>query len=222
AFFAYPGKPSFVTPEKVTTTQLASAGDDLALALNALTAEVDAGPSLLITEKQKNVANPRGPMSAEGIGGVLSACLPENAIVIDESLTSGRTFWSQTAGVNPHDWLNSMGGSIGFGLPLAIGASLAAPDRKVIALEGDGSAMYTLQSLWTMAREQLDVTIVVFANRSHRTLQGELAGLASSNPGRRALDLLSLDQPELDWVGLARSQGVEAGRAANLDDFVRE
>jgi acetolactate synthase-1/2/3 large subunit len=159
----------------------------------------------------------------EGIGAVIGSLLPENAIVIDESLTTGRTFWAQTAEANPHDWLSSMGGSIGFGLPLAIGASVGAPDRKVIALEGDGSAMYTLQALWTMAREQLDVTIIIFANRGYRILQGELTSLVgSSHPGRRAIDMLTLDRPALDWVALARGEGVDASRASDLDEFARE
>jgi acetolactate synthase-1/2/3 large subunit len=115
-----------------------------------------------------------------------------------------------------------MGGSIGFGLPLAIGASVGAPDRKVVALEGDGSAMYTLQALWTMAREQLDITIIIFANRGYRILQGELASLGSCKPGRRAIDMLTIDRPTLDWVALARGEGVDAHSASSLDELARE
>jgi acetolactate synthase-1/2/3 large subunit len=119
----------------------------------------------------------------------------------------------------PHDWLNVRGGSIGFGLPTATGAAIGAPDRKVIALEGDGSAMYTLQSLWTMARENLDVLVLIFANRSYQILRGELASMGAGAPGRRAQDMLTLDRPALDWLALARGLGVEAGRAATLDEL---
>jgi acetolactate synthase-1/2/3 large subunit len=115
-----------------------------------------------------------------------------------------------------------MGGSIGYGMPVAVGAALACPGRKVIALEGDGSAMYTLQALWTMARESLDVTIVVFANRAYQILHGEFANVGAGAPGRRATDMLTLDRPVLDWCALARGHGVEAGQAADLDTFARQ
>ncbi|HMS81065.1 MAG TPA: thiamine pyrophosphate-dependent enzyme, partial [Burkholderiaceae bacterium] len=110
----------------------------------------------------------------------------------------------------------------GFGLPTAIGAAIAAPDRKVLCLEGDGSAMYTVQSLWTMAREGLDVTVLVFANRAYRILQGEYAGVGAGTPGPRASDLMSLERPAIDWVAMARSMGVEAGRATDLGALSRE
>ena len=112
-----------------------------------------------------------------------------------------------------------MGGSIGFGLPVAVGAAIACPDRKVLALEGDGSAMYTLQALWTMAREASTSTVVIFANRAYQILRGELAGVGAGTPGPRATDMLTLDRPSLDWVSLARGQGVEAGQATTLDEL---
>jgi acetolactate synthase I/II/III large subunit len=126
------------------------------------------------------------------------------------------------AGAPPHTWLSNAGGSIGYGMPVAIGAAIAAPDRKVIALEGDGSAMYTVQSLWTMARENLNVTVLVLANRSYQILKGELASVGAGNPGRKALDMLTLDRPDLDWVSLARGHGVEASRAHDLEELARE
>jgi acetolactate synthase-1/2/3 large subunit len=135
--------------------------------------------------------------------------LPENAIVVDESVTTGREFFPLTAGAPPHVWLNNRGGSIGYGLPVATGAAIACPGQKVIALEGDGSAMYTLQSLWTMARENLDVTILVFANHSYKILRGELTNVGVQNPGPRAVDMLSLTRPNLDWVAMARGMGVD-------------
>jgi acetolactate synthase-1/2/3 large subunit len=222
AFFAYPNKPSVLTPEGATIIQLVSVEQDIVSALESLASELNAHQTSPHLATHRQMAPPSGKTTLDGIGAVIASLLPENAIVIDESLTTGRTFWAQTAEANPHDWLNSMGGSIGFGLPLAIGASIGAPDRKVIALEGDGSAMYTLQALWTMAREQLDVTIIIFANRGYRILQGELASLGSSDLGRHAIDMLSIDRPALDWVALARGQGVEANRASNLDELARE
>jgi acetolactate synthase-1/2/3 large subunit len=222
AFFAYPNKRSVLTAEGAAIIQLASVEQDVVSALESLASELSAHRTPPDLAPHKQIAPASGKTTLDGIGAVIASLLPENAIVIDESLTTGRTFWAQTAGANPHDWLSSMGGSIGFGLPLAIGASIGAPDRKVIALEGDGSAMYTLQALWTMAREQLDVTIIIFANQGYRILQGELASLGSGDPGRRAIDMLTIDRPVLDWVTLARGQGVEANRALNLDEFTRE
>jgi acetolactate synthase I/II/III large subunit len=153
---------------------------------------------------------------------VLGALMPENAIVVDESVSFGRGLFPLTAGAPPHDWLNNMGGSIGYGLPCAVGAAIACPDRKVIALEGDGSAMYTPQSLWTMAREGLDVTVVVLANRSYAILKGEFANVGAGTPRQRATDMMTLDRPNLDWLALARGHGVEAGRATDLQELARE
>jgi acetolactate synthase-1/2/3 large subunit len=165
---------------------------------------------------------PSGPITPEGVGALLGALLPENAIVVDESITSGRGFGSSTAGAPPHDWLNVMGGSIGFGFPCATGAAVAAPDRKVILLEGDGSGMYTVQALWTMARNQLDVTMLVFDNRTYQILLGELAGFGLGEPGKNANDMLTIGRPDLDWVSIAKGHGVEAGRATTLEELAKE
>lgn len=172
--------------------------------------------------RYERAAAPEGAMSIEGIGRVVAALMPEHAIVVDESVSSGRGFGAPTANAAPHDWLKSTDGASGFGLPTAIGAAIAAPDRKVLALEGDGRVMYTVQSLWTMAREGLDVTVPVFANRAYRILQGEYVGVGAGTPGPRATDMLSLDRPTIDWVGLARSIGVEAGRGTDLSELARE
>jgi acetolactate synthase I/II/III large subunit len=223
AFFAHPGKPSVLVPDECAITTLATIEEDLAGALEALAAELGAlelAPAGVAQRAQASL--PTGALTSEGIGAVLAALMPENAIVVDESITVGRSFGRFTAGAAPHAWLSGMGGSIGFGLPVAVGAAIAAPDRKVIALSGDGSAMYTFQSLWSMAREGLDVTILVFANRSYEILRGELAAVGAGAPGPRASDLLSIDRPTLDWTALARGQGVEAGRAADLSELARE
>ena len=123
--------------------------------------------------------------------------------MVDEFVTTGRQFFPPTAAANPHDWLQNMGGSIGFSTPVATGAAIACPDRKVICMVGDGSAMYTLQSLWTQAREGLNVLTIVFANRIYQILRGEFDGVGAGEPGQRALDMLKIDRPTLDWVSLA-------------------
>jgi acetolactate synthase I/II/III large subunit len=220
AFFAYPGKPSLMAPESCRITQLAAAEEDIVAALDALAAELGAGNIAPARVAQAaKPALPSGPITPEGIGAVLGALLPENAIVVDESVTSGRGFGQPTSGAPPHDWLSIMGGSIGFGLPCGVGAAVAAPDRKVVVLEGDGSGMYTVQALWTMARNGLDVTVLVFANRTYQILRGELAGVGAGEPGKNANDMLTIGRPDLDWVALAKGHGVEAGRATSLDEL---
>ena len=217
AFFAYPNKPSVLTPEGCRFVDVACESDDIAGALQALVDATDAGgaePAGVVAPKRPDL--PDGEIDPSGIAAVLGALLPENAIVVDESVTTGREFFPLTAGAPPHTWLNNRGGSIGYGLPVATGAAIAAPDRKVVALEGDGSAMYTVQSLWTIARENLDVTILVFANRSYKILRGELTNVGVQNPGPRAVDMLSLTRPDLDWVKMAAGMGVDGCRVEDL------
>src|SRR4030095_6626055 len=167
-------------------------------------------------------ALPTGALTPDTLAAALGALLPEGAIVADESVTTGRGFFRQTAGAPPHDWLNNMGGSIGLGLPLATGAAVACPDRKVVCLEGDGSGMYTVQALWTQAREGLDVTTVVFANRTYAILHGELANVRAGAPGRKAADMLDIGRPDLDWVALAQGMGVPATRATTAAEFNKQ
>ena len=227
SFFAYPGKPSVLTPAECAVTKLAGAEDDLEGALEAVADELGAratppAPLSASNGSALSAVMPTGKVTPDGIAAVLAALLPEQAIVADEAVSTGRAFGSTMSGAAPHDWLNIMGGSIGWALPISVGAAIAAPDRKIVALEGDGSAMYTMQALWTMARERLDVTVVVFANRAYQILRGELASVGASAPGRRANDMLTLDRPDLDWVALAKGHGVEAGRATTLEEFARE
>lgn len=223
SFFAYPDKPSLLAPAACTFTRLAGVEEDIEGALEALAGELGALalPPAHVAPLAPP-AMPEGRITLEGIAAVLGALIPENAIVVDEAVSSGRGFAGSTTNAPPHDWINSMGGSIGYSLPFSVGAAIASPGRKVIALVGDGSAMYTLQALWTMARESLDVTIVVFANRSYNILRGELASVGAGVPGRRATDMLTLDRPHLDWRSLARGHGVETGQAADLGEFERE
>ncbi len=222
SFFAYPGKPSVLIPDDCAVTKVAGAESDLEGALEALADTLDARHTPPAVASLARPALPTGEVTVEGITAVLVALLPEHAVVIDESITTGRGFAAAMSGAAPHDWLTIVGGSIGWGLPAAVGAAIGAPDRKVIALEGDGSAMYTLQALWSMARENLDVTVIVFANRSYKILHTELANVGAGTPGRRANDMLTLDRPNLDWVDLAKGFGVEAGRAASLEEFAQQ
>jgi len=225
AFFAYPDKPRRLAPAGCTFITLVEPEEDVSGALAALSSELGAQSLAPVSVAERQIIDPRalptGRANSEGIAAVLTALLPEHAIVIDEAVTTGRSFGPPTAGAAPHDWLSVMGGSIGFALPCAVGAAIAAPDRKVVALEGDGSAMYTLQALWTMAREQLDVTVVIMANRAYQILRGEFAGVGAGTPGRRATDMLTLDRPTLDFVSMARGMGLEAARTDDLGEFAQ-
>ena len=225
AFFAYPDKPRRLAPAGCAFITLTEPEHDGRAALAALAAELGASalaPAHVASRRTIDAgALPTGRPTSDGIAAVLAAHLPEHAIVIDEAVTTGRSFGPPTAAAAPHDWLSVMGGSIGFALPCAVGAAIAAPNRKVVALEGDGSAMYTIQALWTMAREALDVTVVIMANRAYQILRGEFAGVGAGTPGRRATDMLTLDRPTLDFVAMARGMGLEAARTDDLSEFAR-
>jgi acetolactate synthase-1/2/3 large subunit len=219
AFFAYPDKPSLLAPADTVGHVLARPEEDLVGALAALADEVGARstPAPVVNGPPSNMAS--GAITPEALGASLGALLPENAIVVDEAVTTGRGFFAPTRSAQPHDWLSNMGGSIGMGMPVATGAAVACPDRKVICLEGDGSGMYTLQALWTQAREGLDVTTLLFSNRSYAILRGELANVGAGNPGRKALDMLDLGHPDLDWVALAGGMGVAGARVTTMEGF---
>jgi acetolactate synthase-1/2/3 large subunit len=152
---------------------------------------------------------------------VVGALLPDDAIVCDESVTTGRSFFSETHSAPPHDWLQLTGGSIGLGIPLAVGAAIACPGRQVVALQADGSALYTVQGLWTQARENLKVLTCIWSNRSYAILRNELTAVGVQQPGQSAIDMLSLDRPAIDWVRLAQGLGVDARRVETVEDFSR-
>lgn len=217
-FFGYPGKPSTPVPDGCQTLTLADPSDDLPGALDALAAEVGTGtPRITSAPAIPDLAS--GKLTPETIAITLGHKLPENAIICDESVTSGRDFFRFTFGAAAHDWLQVTGGAIGGGLPLATGAALACPDRKVVNLQADGSAMYTNQALWTMAREKLDVCVVIFSNRKYQILLGELKGVGAGEPGKNASRMLNLDEPAIDWVRMAESMGVEAASADTAEGF---
>ncbi len=221
AFFAYPGKPSLLVPEGCATETLAGPEEDAETAAEALADALGAAPRAQNRQAAFRPDLPEpGPLTADGVGRVLGALMPENAIVADEGVTAGLSSFLHTLGCPPHDWLSLTGGAIGSGLPMAAGAAVACPDRKVICLHGDGGAMYTVQTLWTMARENLDVLTVIFDNRSYAILNIELARVGAENPGPKALSMLDIGRPDLDWVKLAEGMGVTALRASTTEDFI--
>ena len=217
-FFAYPGKSPRPYPEDAVIHVLARPEEDLGEALARLSDELGARNAPLPASAHITAEPAKGVVTSEAVAQTLTALLPDQAVVVEESVSFGRAFYPGTVHAAPHDWLQLTGGAIGAGLPLATGAAIAAPDRRVVALQADGSGMYTLQSLWTMAREKLDVTIVLLANRKYAILLGELAGVGA-NPGKTALDMLDLGNPDLDWVKMANGMGVEAARAENMETF---
>jgi acetolactate synthase-1/2/3 large subunit len=221
ATFAFPGKPRMLMPEGSEVHTLATPSEDIEATLDALCDAVDGRRSqpLLLSTATDLGPLPTGKPTPEHIAHVVAALLPENAIVVEEAITSGRQLLKPTAFAAPHDWLEITGGSIGFSLPAAVGAAVACPDRKVLAIVGDGSAMYTVQALWTMARENLDITVIICANRAYQVLYGELERMGGPPPGPRARRMLMLDEPALDWIALAKGHGVEAHRAATLEAF---
>jgi acetolactate synthase I/II/III large subunit len=222
AFFAYPDKPSALTPPQCETHTLARPGEDIVGALEALAEELGA-PHNAPVQAQEKYPPPSGEaITPETAAAAVGTLLPEGAIVVDEALSAARAFMSRTRGAAAHDYLQVTGGAIGIGLPLATGAAVACPDRKVICLQADGSAMYTVQALWTQAREGLDLTTLLLNNRSYAILKQELTNFGAGDAGRRALDMMELDRPALDWVGLARGMGVEAGRAKTMEELERQ
>jgi acetolactate synthase-1/2/3 large subunit len=221
SFFAYPGKPSDLLPEGCEVLMLAGGGDDAVAALQLLATELGAPEDLAVTDLPRP-DRPTGELSADSIARAIGALLPEGAIVSDEANTSGTFLPAHTAGAPRHDWLSLTGGSIGQGLPVALGAAVAYPDRPVLALEADGSALYTLQSLWSMAREQLDVTTVIFSNRRYAILRMELARVGATASGERALRMLDIAPPEIDFVALARGLGVPATRPETAEAFTAD
>jgi acetolactate synthase-1/2/3 large subunit len=217
-FFGYPGVPGTPVPEGGTVHVLAEPGEDAVAALRDLADAVagDAEPKLLEASRPEL---PGGRLDARSLSAVVGALLPEDAIVVDEAITSGAGLAEMTSGAPRHDWLSLTGGAIGGGLPLATGAAIACPGRPVLAVEADGSAMYTIQALWTHAREQLDVTTVLCDNGSYAILAGELSRVGGSQGGKRAGQLLDLGGPDLDFVALAAGMGVPATRATTADEL---
>lgn len=219
AFFAYPGKPSWCLPEGCDIVYLAQEHEDGPAALKMVADSLPSSDTLVRHAELALPDKPTGKFNAHTIGLSIARHLPEGAILSDDAATSSGPTLVASARGRPHTHLPLTGGSIGQGLPVAAGAAVACPDRKVVCITGDGSAFYTIQTLWTMARERLDVTIVVFANRAYKILGVELGRVGVEAPGEKAKSMLSLRDPEADWVSLAQGFGVAAGRVEDIDSF---
>jgi acetolactate synthase I/II/III large subunit len=222
SFFAYPGKPSWCGPESCEISHLALPHEDAPAALQALADALGAPARSPIRIPLLLPGLPSGALDATGAAQVIAHLTPENAIFAEEAATSGLPLLTHLARARPHTHLPLTGGSIGQGLPLAVGAALAAPHRKVVCPHGDGGAAYTVQALWTMAREKLDVTTVIYANRSYAILNIELQRVGASGAGARALSMLDLHDPEMNWAQIASGFGIESSRATTCEEFAAQ
>ncbi len=218
SFFGYPNLPSRLAPETAAIHTLAPPADDAVYGLSFV-ADLLGAPADPLLPSIQVPSSPSGPLDVASLGQALVAHLPENAIVVNEAATSAAGFDALSAAAPPHTILGLTGGAIGQGLPTAVGAAIAAPDRKVLAFQADGSGMYTVQSLWTMAREALDVTVVVAANNAYRILQVELHRAGIDEPGPAARSLTDLGNPRLDWTTIAQGFGIPATRATTAEEL---
>ena len=218
AFFAYPGRPSLLAPAASQTHVLARPEQDGVHALEWLADELGAAKSLQLVENTAKPEIVKGKFEPEAFARTFAAILPENCIVQEDAVTSGRALFAPTFQAAPNDWLQNTGGAIGHGFGCATGAAIASPDRKVICLQADGAGMYSLQALWTQAREKLDVVNVVFANRVYKILHGELISVGAK-PGPASNEIFDLARPALDWQQLAAGMGMESTRVDTLEGF---
>jgi len=223
-FFAYPGKPGNLLPEGCEVIELAGVEHDLFAVLDALAGEIGAGstkPAGIHGFTARDLPLPSGKLTPDAMSVMVARALPEGAILVEEILTSIGKLGSLAATMAPHDHLPLTGGSIGIGIPLAAGAAVACPDRKVVSLQADGSGMYTIQGLWTQARERANVLTIVASNRGYSILKGEMRNVGVNDFGRNARRMLDIDDPALDWCALAKGMGVDALRAESCEDFAR-
>ena len=223
AVFAYPEKPGYLYPADAQVHVLARPEQDPTYALQALADELGA-PPVPLPELGAVPEPARGKPTPEAVGQTIAALIPEQGIVVEEGVSFSRSFYARTRSAQPHDWLQVTGAAIGIGLPLAAGAAIGASGRRVISLQADGAGMYTLQALWTQAREQLKVTTIILANRKYAILLSELGNLGV-RPGAVSKRMMDLSSPDLDWTSIARGMGVEAARAEDceqLADLLRQ
>jgi acetolactate synthase I/II/III large subunit len=221
SFFAYPGKQSYLVPDSCRVHTLATPAQDSTLSLERLADALGAGQTAPPLQAAWRPGLPRGKLTAPKVCRALGQLLPENAILIDEAITSGLMLPSMTAGAPRHDLITLTGGAIGQGLPNAIGAAIACPDRPVFALIGDGTSMYTIQSLWTMAREQLNITSIIFNNASYSVLNVELERVGAQEAGPKAKSQLDLRGPVLNFAQLAQGMGVHGVRVSTAEDLIK-
>jgi acetolactate synthase-1/2/3 large subunit len=222
AFFSFPDKPSLLKPAGCQVHELVAKDEDSVLGLEMLADALGAREVKPLVQERIEGPMPHGALNPNSIAQALSYAIPEHCILVDESLTTGRETMGLTAGARPHDTIQNMGGSIGYGTPVATGAALACPDRRTFCMVGDGSAMYTIQSLWTQAREGLPVTTIIFANNSYAILKQEFANMRPGEaPGPRAMSMIDIGNPTIDWVAMANSMGVPASSVETAEDFTK-
>jgi acetolactate synthase-1/2/3 large subunit len=219
AFFAYPGKPSRLLHEGAPALLLAEPGEDIGAALEALADRLGARAPFDVVRPAALEGVPEGELTDAALSRSIAMLMPEGAIVVDEGLTTARSVFDLLKGAPPHDYLMLTGGAIGMGPGAAAGAALGAPGRKVVALQADGSGLYTVQGLWTQAREKLDVVTIVFSNRAYAILQREMRNLGVNEFGENAKRMMQLDDPAVDWVSLANGFGVEGAAVESAEGF---
>jgi acetolactate synthase-1/2/3 large subunit len=223
SYFAHPQKKASPVADGCEVFTLAREDEHCAGALEALAGALgsknatDAGVAVAARPEL-----PSGEVNPQNISQAIGALLPDGAIVIEESMTSGRGLMPATRGCPPHDFLANTGGSIGIAMPLAVGAAAACPDRRVLCLSADGSGMYTAQALWTMARAGLNVTTVIFANREYGVLKREYGSFGLGELGPRVRDMFEIGRPDIDWVSLAKGMGVKGSRPESMGEFAKE
>lgn len=217
AFFSYPDRPSLLKAEGTQVHTLVEADEDSAAGLAMLVEALGATQVAPIVQARVETPVPSGALTPVSIAHALAAAMPEGCILVDESLTTGRETMGYTMGARPHDLINNMGGSIGYSPPVATGAALACPDRRTVCMVGDGSAMYTIQALWTQAREGLPVTTIIFANNQYAILKAEYTNMgAGAAPGERAMSMIDIDRPTIDWLAMGKSMGVPGVRVEDV------
>lgn len=220
AFFAYPDRPSLLKPEGCQVHELAAKDEDSCAALEMLLDALGGAGGEPERQVPGDRTPPTGKLDPHSIAQALCAAMPEGCILVDESLTTGRESMGVTAGALPHDTIQNMGGSIGYSPPVATGTAIACPDRRTFCMVGDGSAMYSVQALWTQARESLPVTTIVFANNTYNILKMEFSSMkAGEVPGPAALSMIDIDRPTIDWCAMAKSMGVPAVKVETAEDF---
>ena len=218
-FFAYPDKPNWLTPDGAEIYEICDKSGDIDVALDALCDAVGASGHEPAQWELARPELPSGDLTPLAIGQAVAHLMPDDSIVVNESGTAGAGYQMGMRGAPAHSFLALTGGSIGYGIPASVGAAVACPDRKVLSMQADGAGMYTLQGLWTQVREGLDITTVIFANRKYAILQYEFDRVGAHNPGPKAMSMLDLGNPDLDWVLMAKGMGMPAIRATTADEF---
>ncbi|MBR0696342.1 acetolactate synthase large subunit [Bradyrhizobium lablabi] len=218
--FAYRNKPTLKSEPRCALFTMASADQDLLAALESLAKATGSTAAETMRRTRRSTAVPTGELTAEAIGQTLCALMPENAILVDEAATNGSKIFAATEGARSHDFLSPVnGGAIGGGLPMALGAAIACPDRKIILVQADGSGMYTVQALWSMAREKADIVAIILKNDAYAVLGLEMARVREGELNAKMESMLDLKNPALDWVNIALGLGVSASRAKTAADF---